>query len=100
MFTKLIIDYGNDVNDLIKVGVDPSVAYKSIQQEMENSFKRGDFKLVSQVNPLVASLPEENQASALALVDKIKSTNDTSQVAIYKRELMVLGYTQEEVDSL
>ena len=100
MFTKLIIDYGNDVNDLIKVGVDPSVAYKSIQQEMENSFKRGDFKLVSQPDPTIASLPEENQARAEDLVDKIKSTNDTSQVAIYKRELMVLGYTQEEVDSL
>jgi hypothetical protein len=100
MFTKIITDYGNTINNYIKAEVDPSMAFTIVQKEMENSFKRGDFKLVSQVNPLVASLPEENQASALALVDKIKSTNDTSQVAIYKRELMALGYTQEEVDSL
>ena len=100
MFTKLITDYGNDVNDLIKIGVDASVAYKNIQQSMENSFKRGDFKLKLQPDPTIASLPEENQARALDLVDKIKSTNDTSQVAIYKRELMALGYTQEEVDSI
>ena len=102
MFTKLITDYGNDVNDLIKVGVDPSVAYKSIQKEMENSFKKGDFKLVPSVDPLVASLPEANQARATQLLTELKSVsaNDENRRKEIIRELGKLDYDTEELENL
>ena len=99
-FTKLITDYGDTINNYIKVGVDPSEAYKIVQKEMSESFKRGDFKLVSQPDPTIASLPEENQARALDIINKLQSTNNTDQINIFERELLSLGYTQEEVENL
>ena len=102
MFTKLITDYGDTINNYIKAGVDPSMSFTIVQQEMENSFKKGDFKLVPSVDPLVASLPEANQARATQLLTELKSVsaNDENRRKEIIRELGKLDYDTEELENL
>lgn len=101
LFNNVVTQYLTEYNDLlITQKLDSANAFAQIQKRMEQEFKKGSFAINSSNTELdLGNMSTEKTARVEEIVRKLKSTNDTDQVKIYKQQLLALGVPEVEVDN-
>ena len=101
-YRKIITDYSNKINDLVKANIDPSLAFNYIHKEMQDSFKRGDYNIIppNNTDTTLQSVTEENKPEVSRLLDQLETENNTAQRNVIKNQLIRLGYNAAYLENI